>query len=395
MADYQVDVVIIGGGLSGATLLHALAGSSLRILMIDSQDFFEPQLTTQDARSLTLSLASLRILQHLDLWTGLAAHVTPIHTIHVSEQGRFGTACLEGPTQAPIGYVVPIHQLVQTLYQGLDRSQVWAPATVTAFDVEQRRVTVQKGTECHQVHARLVVAADGSHSSMRGLCNMPVQVKDYAQHAVVTQVDLARAHQHIAYERFSTWGPLALLPVAPKRMGVVWSLTPELAQQMVASSDREFLQALREAFGYRLGRFTGVGTRMTYPLRQMIMQTPVYADTVVFIGNAAHTLHPIAGQGFNLGLRDVAMLAQALKQADLSDPSLLAGYQAARQHDQTAIARLTDGLIALYSHHGLGTRISRQLGLLVLDNNRLLKRIVARYASGLAGIVPDLVCGIS
>lgn len=395
MAEYQVDLVIIGGGLSGAALLRALAETGLRVLMIDSQDFFKPQEITTDARSLTLSIASMRILQNLGLWSELAANAAPIHTIHVSEQGRFGTACLTSPDQAPLGYVVPIQQLVQTLYQGLDRQMVWAPATVTAFDAEQRVVTVQRGAEIHRIQATLVVAADGSHSSMRSLCHLPVQIKEYGQRALVTHVHLARAHQNIAYERFTSLGPLALLPLEPKRMGVVWSLPPDVAQRMVDLQEQAFLQELTQSFGYRLGRFTGVGSRMTYPLRQMLMSEQVYADAVVFIGNAAHTLHPVAGQGFNLGLRDVAMLAQILKYSDIHDPTLLARYQQARQHDQTAIARFTDGLMTLYAHSGLGVRMARQVGLLVLDNNRLLKRMLARYASGLAGVVPDLVCGIS
>jgi 2-octaprenyl-6-methoxyphenol hydroxylase len=393
--DYQVDLVIIGGGLSGAALLRALAPTGLRILMIDSQDFFKPPETSKDGRSLTLSIASVRILQNLGLWSELAASAAPIHTIHVSEQGRFGTACLESPDRSPLGYVVPIQQLVKALYQGLDRQMVWAPATVTAFDPEQRVVTVQMGEQILRIQATLFVAADGSHSSMRGLCHLPVRVKEYGQHALVTHVDLARVHQNIAYERFTASGPLALLPLAPKRMGVVWSLLPEVAQRMVQLDDPAFLQELVQVFGYRLGRFTAAGSRMTYPLRQMLMSDPVYADSVVFIGNAAHTLHPVAGQGFNLGLRDVAMLAQIIKHSELHDSTLLTRYQQARRHDQTAIARLTDGLTMLYAHSGLGVRVARQVGLLVLDNNRLLKRILARYASGLSGVVPDLVCGMS
>ncbi|MEI6094605.1 MAG: FAD-dependent monooxygenase [Gammaproteobacteria bacterium] len=393
MIDYQVDIAIVGGGLNGAALVHGLKATGLRVLMIDSQDFFKPQAPNTDARSLTLSIASLRILQSLGIWSELASTATGIHTIHVSEQGRFGTACLEAPDQTPLGYVVPIQNLVQALYQDMDRQRVLAPATVVAFDSDQKLLTVQMDDKHYTVQAKIVVAADGSQSSMRRFCQLPVQIKDYGQHALVTQINLARAHQRIAYERFTTSGPLAMLPLEPKRMGVVWSLSPEEATRISQMDDEAFLQNLTKVFGYRLGSFVGVGQRLTYPLRQMLMTESVQGP-VVFIGNAAHTLHPVAGQGFNLGLRDVAMLAQMITQIGLDDPTLLTRYQEARQHDQTAIAWFTDGLISMYGHPNLGVRMVRQFGLLVLDNNRLLKRVVARYATGLGGVVPDLVCGI-
>ena len=393
MADYQVDIVIIGGGLSGATLLHALANTKLKILMVDSQDLFKPQIAHPDARSLTLSIASLRILQSLHLWSDIAPKATTIHKIHVSEQKRFGTACLEAPDQQPLGYVVPIQHLVQVLYQNIPRDKVLSPATVIGFDPEQRLVTIQRKQKQETIQAQLIVAADGSQSSMRNLCDLPVRIKDYQQQAVVTHLDLARAHQNIAYERFTASGPLAILPLEPKRAGLVWSLSPAEAAEVMDLKDADFLQRVLQVFGYRLGRLTGVGKRMTFPLRQMLMPQTV-KGAVVFIGNAAHTLHPVAGQGFNLGLRDVAMLAQVINQGQLSDANLLTQYQQARHHDQAALARFTDGLIELYAPNKIGRRATRQLGLLLLDNNRVLKSVLARYASGLAGVVPDLVCGI-
>lgn len=394
MANYQVDIVIIGGGLSGAALLHALMPTGLRVLMIDSQDLLQPQMNLSDARSLTLSIASQRILQGLNLWTDIAVKATTIQKIHVSEQNRFGTACLEAPDARPLGYVVPIQHLVHILYKNIARDHVLAPATVTAFDPEQRIVTIQKDNQEQTIQATLIVAADGSYSSMRKFCGLPVNIKEYDQQALVTHLDLARNHKNIAYERFTVSGPLALLPLEPKKMGLVWSLSPKQSIDLMALEEHAFLHQLMQVFGYRLGRIVGVGKRMTYPLRQMLMPQTIQGS-VVFIGNAAHTLHPVAGQGFNLGLRDVAMLAQLIRQQDLNSPNLLTEYQQARAHDQSAIARFTDGLIALYGHNSFGVKTARQLGLLVLDNNRLLKGLIARYASGLAGVVPDLVCGIS
>jgi 2-octaprenyl-6-methoxyphenol hydroxylase len=393
VTEQQFDIVIIGGGLNGAALLHALKSSGLRVLMLDSQNFFQHP-PSNDSRTLTLSIASQRILQHLQLWSELARHTTMIQKIHVSEQGRFGTACLEHPDHQPLGYVIPIQNLVTGLYQNLDHQQVWAPATVIGYDPEQRRLTIQKNDQICTVRTSIVVAADGSHSTMRTLCNLTVNIKEYGQEALVTYLDLARTQSNIAYERFTQKGPLALLPLAPKRMGVVWSLPPQEAQQMMQMEDAVFMQAIMQGFGYRLGRFVNVGPRMRYPLRQMLMPKSVQG-AVVFIGNASHTLHPVAGQGFNLGLRDVAMLAQMVRHQTLHDLTVLTQYQKARDHDQTAIAQLTDGLVSLYANSSLGLRVARQWGLLLLDNNRWLKNNLARYASGLAGVVPDLVCGIS
>ncbi len=393
MADYQVDILIIGGGLNGAAMLRALAPTGLRMMLVDGHDYSKSQSDDADSRSLTLSTASMRILRGLGVWSEIESTVAPIHKIHVSEQGRFGTACLEGHAQDPLGYVIPIQDLVRVLYQTIDRQALLVPASVIAFDPEQRMATVQCGEKRYTVQAALFVAADGSQSSMRTLCQLPVTVKEYGQHALVTNLSLARAQQGIAYERFTTTGPLALLPTGHKRMGLVWSMLPTEAERLLALSDQEFIQHLTRVFGYRVGRIEHVGRRMTYPLRQMLMPDAV-SGSVVFIGNAAHTLHPVAGQGFNLGLRDVAMLAQMITKIGLADPTLLAQYQAARQHDQKAIAHLTDGLITLYSHSNIGVKMARQFGVLILDNNRLLKRVLARYASGLAGIVPDLVCGI-
>lgn len=394
MADYQVDIVIIGGGLNGAAMLRALAPTGLRIMLVDGHDYSKSQSSDDaDSRSLTLSTASMRILRSLGVWSEIESAVAPIHKIHVSEQKRFGSACLEGSVQDPLGYVIPIQDLVRVLYQAVDRQALLVPASVIAFDPEQRVATVQSGEKRYTVQAALFVAADGSQSSMRSLCQLPVTVKEYGQHALVTNLSLARAQQGIAYERFTTTGPLALLPTGRKRMGLVWSVSPTEAERLLALSDHEFIQHLIRVFGYRVGRIEHVGRRMTYPLRQMLMPDSV-CGSVVFIGNAAHTLHPVAGQGFNLGLRDVAMLAQMITQIGLADPTLLERYQAARQHDQKAIAHLTDGLIKLYSHSNIGVKMARQFGVLILDNNRLLKRVLARYASGLAGVVPDLVCGI-
>ncbi|PJD92402.1 MAG: 2-octaprenyl-6-methoxyphenyl hydroxylase [Legionella sp.] len=393
MADHQVDILIIGGGLIGATLMHALAPTGLRCMLVDNHPLPQRFEADFDARSVALSAASVRIFNHLHLWSLIEPKASRIDKIHVSEQGRFGTAYFESPHEEPLGHVVDTQMLMHALYHSLDPNTLWMPASVIAFDAQKRVATIQKGGQHHRVQARLFVAADGSNSIMRSLCHLSAEVKDYGQHAVVANIGLARAHQHVAYERFTASGPMALLPLGPKRMSLVWSLVPEEAQRFMAMSEAVFLESLTKAFGYRLGRFLQLGRRVIYPLQQMIMPEQTQGS-VVFIGNAAHTLHPVAGQGFNLGLRDVAMLAQSITKKGLEDETLLDQYQQARQFDQAVITRFTDFLINVYTNKGRGVALSRQLGLLALDTHPFLKQLLSRYASGLGGYAPDLVCGI-
>ena len=393
MADYKVDILIVGGGLIGAALVHALLPTGLTVLMIDNQGPKDRVDEEFDARSVALSAASVRMLKMLNIWSEMAGEASVIDSIHVSEQGRFGTAYLEPKGAEPLGYVIDIQVMTQALYRRIDQKTLLAPAQLIAFDSSQRLATIQVGDTLRTVQASLFVAADGSDSVMRSLCQLTAQVKDYGQHALVANIGLARPHKQVAYERFTSSGPLALLPLGSQRMALVWSLLPEDAARMAQLSDADFLRALSKAFGYRLGRLVKVGRRVVYPLRNIFMTEQV-TDGVVFIGNAAHTLHPVAGQGFNLGLRDVAMLAQSLSRYGLDHPSLLTHYCQSRQHDQRAITRFTDFLITLYSNQNTGVVLARQLGLVVMDNSAVLKRLLSRYASGFAGVVPDLVCEI-
>ncbi len=393
MADHHIDILIVGGGLIGATLMRALQPTGLRCMLVDNHPLPQRFDADFDARSVALSAASVRILQRLDIWPLIQANASAIDTIHVSEQGRFGTACFESPDHEPLGHVIDIQSLMHALYRSLDPQALWVPASVIAFDAQKRVATLQKGDRQYTVQAQLFVAADGSNSIMRSLCDLSAQVKDYGQHALVANIGLARPHQHVAYERFTTSGPLALLPLGLKRMSLVWSLPPDEANRLLCMSDAVFLQLLTKAFGYRLGRLLHVGRRVIYPLKQILMPEQTHGS-VVFIGNAAHTLHPVAGQGFNLGLRDVAMLAQTIQQKGLKEDDVLEHYRKARHEDQMTITQFTDFLIKVYTHPGRGMAWVRQLGLMALDNHSAMKQILSRYASGFGGYVPDLVCGI-
>lgn len=391
-ANKQIDVLIIGGGLVGAAFMLALSNSGVRPLLVDARGFDSQVCVDFDARSLALSPASERILSMLNVWPQLNAYANPIQTIHVSEQQRFGQTKLHHADKSPLGHVIEMQYISRALHEMLPSDQLMIPAKLTALNLSDRVATIEHDGQETQVKADLIVAADGAHSHVRQLCGLKPQIKDYKQHAVVANIGLNRSHKHWAYERFTSSGPLALLPMTGMRASLVWSLNSDDANKMVNKTDESFLQALQHAFGYRLGRFMRVGQRSIFPLRQVLMQKKA-AWPVVFVGNAAHTLHPVAGQGFNLGLRDVALLAQCIVQDGLS-PEMLNKYEAARQHDQNAITHLTNGLIELFANKTPGLGIARSIGLLALDNTSFMKKLLSRYASGYAGVVPDLVCGI-
>lgn len=387
-----VDVLIIGGGLTGAALMLALQHQNLNVLLVDAHDFSRESVAHFDARSVALAPASINILQQLNVWSAILPHAMPIDKIHVSQQGYFGISRLERKADQPLGYVVELPYISQALYQGLSAQQILAPAQLVGLDIQQAIATVVQHGKRRQIHARLIVAADGGHSVVRSYSSLSAKVKSYPQKALVTNIALKRPHQNCAYERFTAHGPLALLPMTEQRAALVWCLPPDKAFALQQAEDKIFLNALQMAFGYRLGAFIKVGARSLFPLQEIIMPQQV-SWPLVFIGNAAHTLHPVAGQGFNLGLRDVATLAQCIIQDGLH-AAMLARYQSLREVDQGMIIRFTDLLVQLFGHQWPGLGFARSLGLLAFDNLSVLKNQLTRYARGYGGVVPDLVCGV-
>lgn len=392
MNEQQVDILIIGGGLTGAALMLALEGQGFATLLVDAHSFTDKVSRDFDARTLALSPASVRILQQLDLWPLLTHEATPIHSIHVSEQGRFGRACLDNMTVRELGFVIEMQHVSRAMYQRIDHKKLLVPGRLTALDSVRGIATIQKADRELTVRAKLVVAADGAESTVRCLSGLDVTIKDYSQHAIIANIGLNRAHGNCAYERFTRSGPLAMLPMTDNRAALVWALQPLDAARMMALDDRDFLKHLQQAFGYRLGRFNKIGKRNIYPLRQVIMPRQI-AWPLVFIGNAVHTLHPVAGQGFNLGLRDAASLAQCILEYGL-DADMLEEYQSMRRYDQISITRFTDGLVNVFTSRIPGLGLLRSLGLMAMDASPVLQKILTHHAGGFAGNVPDLVCGI-
>ncbi|WP_454781595.1 2-octaprenyl-6-methoxyphenyl hydroxylase [Legionella sp. WA2022007384] len=393
MINKEIDILVIGGGLTGATLMLALQGLGHSTLLVEAKPFSDKVNPDFDARSLALSPASRRILTMLGVWDLLKDHATAIDSIHVSDQNHFGISRLQGESDAPLGYVAEMQHINQALHQLLPHNQIIAPASLKSLDYEQNTATILTDSGEMNVTARLIVAADGAQSLARRFCSLPAKTKLYGQHGIVTNVGLLKPHNHRAYERFTIHGPLALLPMQENRMSLVWAVPPKEAERLLSLSEAAFLGELQQAFGYRLGRFAKVGKRFSYPLQQVLM--PIQTKwPVVFVGNAAHTLHPVAGQGFNLGLRDVATLAQCIAEQGLN-AEMLQHYVQLRSHDQKAITRLTDGLIHVFTSRLPGFGVARGLGLLAFDNIPVLKSLLARYARGFGGVVPDLVCEIA
>ncbi|MGL5741853.1 MAG: 2-octaprenyl-6-methoxyphenyl hydroxylase [Legionella sp.] len=393
MINKEIDILVIGGGVTGATLMLALQGLGFRTLLVEAKPFSVKVDPEFDARSLALSPASQRILTMLGVWDLLKVHATSIDLIHVSDQHHFGTSRLHDKTQGSLGYVVEMQYINQALHQLLPQDQIMAPASLQSLDYENLLAVIRTESGGVSITPHLIVAADGAQSEVRRLCNLTAQVKHYNQHALVANVGLTKPHEHSAYERFTAHGPLALLPMPGQRMSLVWAVPPKEAEHLMSLSDAEFLRQLQQAFGYRLGRFAKVGKRFSYPLQQVLM--PIQAKwPVVFVGNAAHTLHPVAGQGFNLGLRDVATLAQCIAEQGLN-AEMLRHYVQLRAHDQKTITRLTDGLIQVFTSRLPGFGCVRGLWLMAFDNLPVLKRLLARYARGFGGVIPDLVCEIA
>lgn len=387
------DILIVGGGLTGAILLLALKQLNIDCILLDANGFEQRLKEDFDARSLALSPASVRILDTLDIWPVLQKKATAIEFIHVSDKNRFGATRLSGSKEQALGYVLEMQDINQALHQLLPKTQILAPAKLESLDTEAVCAQVSYQGESLEIKAKLIVAADGANSFVRTCCGLPVEEKKYHQTAIVSNVLLAKPHQNQAFERFTSEGPLALLPMSEQRMSLVWAMSPRQAEILAALDEKAFRQALQKAFGYRLGRFVRCGKTALFPLKHSFMPNQAVWP-VVFVGNAAHTLHPVAGQGFNLGLRDVAMLAQRIAGSGINQ-EMLAEYSKARQYDQKAITHITNGLIYLFTHTNPLFKIGRNLGMIAMDNIPPLRNSFARHARGFGGEIPDLACGFA
>jgi 2-octaprenyl-6-methoxyphenol hydroxylase len=403
------DVAVCGGGLVGATLALALAELALDVVLIEAHPFGTFGQPSFDDRTTALSNGSRRIFDALRVWPLLEREATAIRRIHVSDRGRFGFARLDAAEQglSALGFVVVNRAIGAALWRRLEDSSVriLAPAKVRGMQLVdgRQRIECDLGAQgSASVAAKLAIAADGAQSALREAAGIGAQTWNYDQTALVTNVLTQRFHDHVAYERFTPSGPLALLPMSEGRVGLIWTFTPDVAQSVVQANDAEFLARLQDAFGFRLGRFMRVGARQLYPLALTRADEHV-ADRLAIVGNAAQTLHPIAGQGFNLGLRDAASVAEVLadgraQRPDAFDPGdglWLERYREWRQADRTNIVRFTDGLVRLFAQPLGPIKALRDVGMLAFDLMPAAKGALSQLSLGAAGRIPKLARGAS
>jgi 2-octaprenyl-6-methoxyphenol hydroxylase len=393
------DVLIVGGGMVGASMAYALAPLALKVAVVEAY-VFDPSasLPAYDDRSIALAYGSRLIYEGMGIWDQLASHVAPIRHIHVSDRGHLGATRLHAEQEKvpDLGYVVESRELGKVLYEQLQASSVdWiAPAKVTRFEQNDQGVDVvldKQGKE-EQITASVVIAADGTQSFIRSLCGIGVQQADYHQTAIIANVSTDKPAEAWAYERFTEQGPIALLPMMQAgkdyRWSLVWTHPPEQVEAVQTMSDEEFLNALQQAFGFRAGRFIKAGNRSAYPL-SLIRANNDVQGRVVIIGNASHTLHPVAGQGLNLALRDVAVLADLLAdvnqsyQQDCGHALLLDNYQQQRHPDYQRVMRYTDTLVKAFSNDWSILGHLRAGGLMTVDRIKPLKRLLAEQSMGL------------
>jgi 2-octaprenyl-6-methoxyphenol hydroxylase len=405
-APLQVDVAIVGGGLVGASLAAALAGGPLRLLLVESVPFGARGQPSFDERTSALGNASRRIFEGLAVWGTIAAEAAEIRSIHVSDAGRFGFARLSAAEQGieAFGYVAANRRIGAALWQRLHAAAnlaVRAPGRVQNVAITSEAVRFEvlaaeaPGAAPEPVVARLVVAADGAHSQIRAAAGIEAQVEDYDQVAIVANVATDAPHEGIAYERFTATGPLALLPLHDGNRAVIWACRPPHAAELLALDERAFLARLQQRFGWRAGCFVRASACLSYPLRLTRATAPAATRTVL-IGNAAQALHPVAGQGFNLGLRDAAMLAEVIANAagDVGSPELLARFTAWRALDRRGVIGFTDSLVKLFGDGRFGIAALRDLGLLLFDLTPPAKSALARVSAGFGGPAPRLARGL-
>jgi 2-octaprenyl-6-methoxyphenol hydroxylase len=397
------DVIISGGGLSGTLMALSLSAlvdhqqQPLKIAIVEANPVLSDPSQSFDDRVLALSHGSAAYLASVGAWQHLKSHAEPIKNIHISDRGHYGKARLYAQHHQveALGYVAEMSFIGAVLLKTLaTKSNVtwYAPNSIqnVQWQAEQVNVELNSGV---QLTTALLLACDGAQSACREFANISSTSRDYHQSALIANVGTALHHQNIAYERFTETGPIAMLPLSnvaqstsQGRCSLVWTLTPELAEQMLNLSDDEFAVQLAKSFGHWLGDITRVGKRAVYPLKLLQANEQVY-HRLALIGNASHTIHPIAGQGFNLGLRDVSDMTEVIKSAlaaqqDIGAFAHLMQYAKARQQDQRQVITLTDSLVTLFSNQLPPLVVGRNIGLKVLNYLPALKNALVKKTMG-------------
>ncbi|WP_411686808.1 2-octaprenyl-6-methoxyphenyl hydroxylase [Acinetobacter indicus] len=399
----QQEVIIVGGGMVGLSLALMLAKSNIAVKLLEAIQYpnyddanLAPYHSSFDARNSALSRRSVQIYQELGLWDALQEHAVPILEVHITEQGSFGKARLQAEQEkvesfgqvienAWLGRVLLTQVRAEPLIELIDGVKV----TSLTQDTDLAYLEAQRGSEVLKLQSKLVIAADGRDSFCRKALGIGVDEHDYDQVAIVTTVQTSKPHNHVGFERFSPLGPLALLPLPGEyRRSVVWPVKKGTEHEWVGEdNDQHFLNALQQTYGDRAGKFQKTGRRFSFPLSQVLAEKQA-VGRVVLMGNAAHTIHPVAGQGFNLCMRDAYVLVRYLKeqlaqQADLGDAAMLQDYEKSRLTDQQRVIKFCDSVVRGFSNQNPVLKLLRNTGLIAFDTIPGIKPLVANYAMGL------------
>ena len=400
----KFDVVIVGGGLAGATMALALAPAfaqiGLSIAVIEAHPYQQEQTQPSfDDRCLALAWSSRQIYKAMGIWELLAQRddgFEAIKQIHVSDRGHMGVTRLDHQKEGvpALGYVVESRIVGDVLIKQMKQHEnihLFCPTVIDEIETTADDVKITLKQQSKELTARLMIIADGVNSKTRESLGVQTNQSSYAQTAIIANIETELAHNNVAYERFTDSGPLAVLPLTRNRCSLVWTVKDEQLKKILAFNDAEFAQALQQRFGYRLGQITRVGKRASYPLVLMTIDnnTLAHQNRVALIGNAAHGVHPVAGQGFNLGLRDISALAelivaevQAYKSGDPGNKELLDAYWQWRQADIRQVTMITNNLIKLFSNQSTTLAVLRNSGLFMTDIMAPLKHAIAHEAMG-------------
>lgn len=399
----QQEVIIVGGGMVGLSLALMLAKTNITVKLLEAIKYpnyddenLVPYHSSFDARNSALSRRSVQIYQELGLWNALQEHATPILEVNITEQGSFGKARLKAEQEkvesfgqvienAWLGRVLLTQVKKEPLIELIDGVQV----TSLTQDAEFAYIEAHRGESELKLQSKLVIAADGRDSFCRKALGIGASEHDYDQVAIVTTVQTSKPHAHVGFERFSHLGPLALLPLPGEyRRSVVWPVKKGTEGEWLGDeNDQHFLDALQETYGDRAGKFQKTGKRFSFPLSQVLAEKQA-VGRVVLMGNAAHTIHPVAGQGFNLCMRDAHVLVRYLKEqqvqgADLGDAGILQDYEKSRLSDQQRVIKFCDSVVRGFSNQNPFLKLMRNTGLIAFDTIPGIKPLVANYAMGL------------
>ena len=398
----DVELLIAGGGLTGLLLAVACAGAGLAVAVVDRQDPAAVLGESFDGRTSAIAYGSHNVLEGIGLWPGVAGDAEPILEIRIADDESplfLHYDHRELGTGTPLGYIVENRVLRRVLMErvrSLPSVVFLAPLEVRSVSGSPLAATVSL-SDGREIRARLVAAADGQQSPLRRAAGIRTVERRYRQTGIVTTVQHQRPHRGVAVEHFLPAGPFAILPMTDSRSSIVWTEQAELAPRLTGLPDAAFAEELAARFGDFLGTIEPIGPRWAYPLALLLAERYV-GPRMALIGEAAHVIHPIAGQGLNLGIRDIAVLAELVIDArrlglDIGGEALLAQYQRWRRFDALALAAVTDSLNRLFSNGLAPLQLFRDLGLAAVHRLPPLKRLLMRDAMGLVGDLPRLVRG--